>query len=276
MDSENQVIVSAGVEATGHDQKLAQRALNEAAKNLEKSSKGKDALKGAKLTADCQYHSEENLQAAQDHGMDAYIPDNRFRQRDPAFEGQDRHKPKTQKRYDLDDFVHDEVRDTYVCPHGRELRLRMRKGRKENRLYRVYISSKSDCADCPLKPHCLPDKRRKCRSLSVPIGKTEPTLRNLMRERIDLPESRKIYAQRMHIVEPVFGNIRHNKGMNRFTLRGQSKVNAQWLLFCCVHNIEKWGKKALFWHIYALIGSLKALFALLGLYERPKCDLSAC
>tara|TARA_R110000744_G_scaffold266429_2_gene380445 strand:- start:91 stop:276 length:186 start_codon:yes stop_codon:yes gene_type:complete len=30
-----------------------------------------------------------------------------------------------------------------------------------------------------------------------------------------------------------------NKGMNKLTLRGQTKVNAQWQLYCLVHNIEK-------------------------------------
>jgi hypothetical protein len=40
-------------------------------------------------------------------------------------------------------------------------------------------------------------------------------------------------------VEPVFANIRVQKGMNRFTYRGQVKVNIQWLLFCLVHNLER-------------------------------------
>ena len=40
-------------------------------------------------------------------------------------------------------------------------------------------------------------------------------------------------------MEPVFGNIRHNKQLNRFTLWGQKKVDAQWKLYCLVHNIEK-------------------------------------
>jgi hypothetical protein len=42
----------------------------------------------------------------------------------------------------------------------------------------------------------------------------------------------------MGTVEPVFGNLQ-NKGMRRFTLRGRTKVNAQWQLFTMVHNIEK-------------------------------------
>ena len=34
-------------------------------------------------------------------------------------------------------------------------------------------------------------------------------------------------------------NLRYNKGLDRFTLRGQKKVETQWKLFCLVHNIEK-------------------------------------
>jgi hypothetical protein len=40
-------------------------------------------------------------------------------------------------------------------------------------------------------------------------------------------------------LEPGFANIRHNKRLNRFTLRGHAKVNTQWHLYCMVHNIEK-------------------------------------
>ena len=37
----------------------------------------------------------------------------------------------------------------------------------------------------------------------------------------------------------MFANVRDNKRLNRFTRRGRTNVNGQWLLFCLVHNIEK-------------------------------------
>ena len=40
-------------------------------------------------------------------------------------------------------------------------------------------------------------------------------------------------------MEPVFANIREHKGFTRFTLRGKSKVDVQWMLMCMIHNIEK-------------------------------------
>ncbi|WP_229416900.1 transposase [Massilia eburnea] len=60
-----------------------------------------------------------------------------------------------------------------------------------------------------------------------------------MRQAIDTPRGRAIYSQRMATVEPVFANLRFNKRLDRFTLRGQPKVNTQWQLYCLVHNIEK-------------------------------------
>jgi len=60
-----------------------------------------------------------------------------------------------------------------------------------------------------------------------------------MAKKIDTEEGRKIYHQRIAIVEPVFANIEANKRMNRFTLRGKIKVSIQWLLYCLVHNIGK-------------------------------------
>jgi len=60
-----------------------------------------------------------------------------------------------------------------------------------------------------------------------------------MKKRIDSEHGRALYSERFATVEPVFGNIRANKRLNRFTLRGRTKVNAQWLMYCLVHNIEK-------------------------------------
>ena len=60
-----------------------------------------------------------------------------------------------------------------------------------------------------------------------------------MKARIDTAEGRARYAARFGTVEPVFANVCYNKGLARFTLRGQRKVDGQWKLYCLVHNIEK-------------------------------------
>ena len=60
-----------------------------------------------------------------------------------------------------------------------------------------------------------------------------------MKRKIDSEHGRAIYSERLGTVEPVFGNITSTKGLKRFTLRGKIKVNAQWLLYCIVHNLGK-------------------------------------
>ena len=51
--------------------------------------------------------------------------------------------------------------------------------------------------------------------------------------------ARRSTGERFATVEPVFANVRHNKRLDRFTLRGRAKVDGQWKLYCLVHNIEK-------------------------------------
>ncbi|WP_157452456.1 transposase, partial [Bacillus sp. J33] len=41
-------------------------------------------------------------------------------------------------------------------------------------------------------------------------------------------------------VEPVFGQIKHNRKFNRFSLRGLSKNTTDWGLICVAHNLKKW------------------------------------
>jgi hypothetical protein len=60
-----------------------------------------------------------------------------------------------------------------------------------------------------------------------------------MERRVDSKQGKVIYSHRMSVVEPVFGNIGSNKGLNRFSLRSKKKVQEQWQLYCLVRNIEK-------------------------------------
>ena len=105
------------------------------------------------------------------------------------------------------------------------------------------------CRGCPLRKQCLRHPERtpqrqlmiiKEREGQRPLGgrKEEAAAVERMRWRFDTPAGRELYSRRMGTVEPVFGNLQ-NKGMQRFTLRGRKKVNAQWQLFTMVHNIEK-------------------------------------
>jgi hypothetical protein len=59
-----------------------------------------------------------------------------------------------------------------------------------------------------------------------------------MKYQVDSDKGKQIYSHRMSVVEPVFTNIESNKKLRSFSLKNKVKVQAQWRLFCMVHNIE--------------------------------------
>ena len=108
---------------------------------------------------------------------------------------------------------------------------------------RIFAARLRDCAPCALRAPCLrkPDTSV-VRTVAFLRGREDAapethTLR--MQQRLDPPEGRAQYGQRFATVEPVFATVRYNKRLDRFTLRGRTKVHGQWLLFCLVHHIEK-------------------------------------
>jgi hypothetical protein len=109
-------------------------------------------------------------------------------------------------------------------------------------VYRYYAADEQDCQVCQFRATCLSHKRTRCKHLGIPVEDpvTKPKSRcQQMIEKIDTPEGRQRYSRRLPIVEPVFANLRTQKGLDHFTLRGKEKVDSQWMLYAMVHNIEK-------------------------------------
>jgi transposase len=232
IDAKHQVIVHGEAFGNGQDHGHIPPMLTGALENLQSIGHESEYFKGKILTADSNYHSQVNLRKCQELGVDAYVPDRKFRNRDPRFATQKRQQA---RRFTLKDFRHDESLDRYICPHGKVLRLRVKRVLNHGHLYRKYLAAAEDCQTCPLRPRCIYGAGAKRKQLSVPIN----SLSNQMVEKIETEKGRRIYPQRLAIAEPVFANIRINKRLDRFTLRGKVKVNIQWLMYCLVHNIEK-------------------------------------
>lgn len=105
-----------------------------------------------------------------------------------------------------------------------------------------FRGAERDCQPCTLRAQCLrtPEKT-KTRQVAFFRGKRDgyETHTDRMKRKIDSDQDRQMITRRFATVEPVFGNLRNNKRLDRFTLRGRSKVDGQWKLYCLVHNIEK-------------------------------------
>ncbi len=195
---------------------------------------------GKTLTADSNYHSPQSVKKCKQEKLDAYIPDKRYWSRDPKFQDNRRKRYKRVDRFRLEDFGHNENTDEYRCPNGKVLILNVKQTVTDGVIYRRYAADKADCKVCVLRVKCLRNKNAKRKIICVPIGSVPGNLTKAMQEKIDSDQGKKIYSQRIAIVEPVFANIRTHKQMNRLTLRGKNKVNVQWLLYCMIHNIGRY------------------------------------
>lgn len=240
---DNQIITHPSIADSGQDGSVIKDLMADADATAEAAGLGKDYYKGKTLLADSNYYSERNLEAAEAVGVDAIIPDNMFRSRDTRFDDREKHKIKDRKKKDLftvEDFEYKREDDCYICPNGERLKLNARSFTKGINTYRNYRIRRENhaCDACDLRKRCL-SKNAKRRNLNIPIEGAKPNILQRMRDRIDTPEAQHEYSKRMGIVEPVFGNIRHNKKLNRFNYRTREKVNWQWTLYCLVHNIEK-------------------------------------
>ncbi len=246
VDAKHQIIIGAQAHGTGAEQALLMPMV-EAITPLCSD----DTL----ITADSGFHSEANLLALDALGVNALIADQQMRQRDPRFEQQTHHKnkpdplhnksTKTKKPacYKPADFTYDPVAKTCLCPAGHSLYRHGSHCLIKGRPAVKFQGAKRVCVPCPQRQRCLrtPDKtetRQVAFFDDKPITHADRLVQQ-MKDRLDTEEGKLLYGQRFATVEPVFGNIRANKRMNRFTYRGHGKVNGQWLLFCLVHNIEK-------------------------------------
>jgi len=57
-----------------------------------------------------------------------------------------------------------------------------------------------------------------------------------MRHKLQTLPGQAIYKMRKAVVEPVFGQIKEQRGFRKFLLRGLLNVQAEWKLICATHN----------------------------------------
>jgi transposase len=256
VDKKHQIIVDA--QAFGHGQE--HHTLKPVLESLEAryrklNIRKKLFRKTTIITADTGFANEANMQYLHERKINAYIPDNQFRSRDPRFQDQKvkhgkRHqnKPKSQKRNVIpaSEFTFDPVSMTCVCPAGNTLSHRGVRENDSGQPTAYFEGRLLQCRYCPLKQKCMhnpkaADHRKGAgRQVSFAIaGKRKPTYTDWMKHRVDSDKGKWVYSHRLSTVEPVFGNIATNKGLDRFSLRGKAKVQGQWQLYCMIHNIEK-------------------------------------
>jgi transposase len=237
VDEKHQIIVYSEAFGSGQDYSHIPPMIDGAKGNMKSIKKGEKYFRGKILLADANYHSNENLRKCEEEKIDAYIPDVDFRKRDKRFDSQVKYKPKKRERYEAEDFIYNKTEDCYICPMGKKL---TRKSSKViGKGYRQYAGKQNECGVCKVRNKCIRMPMGRKKYITIPVKEKHVNRSKEMRDKIDRKEGREKYERRLAIVEPVFGNIRARKRLDRFTLRSKIKVNIQWTLYCAVHNIEK-------------------------------------
>ncbi len=245
-DAKHQVIVHAEVYGEGSEHDLLKPMIEGARENFKEIGKEENIVKDTKWLADNGYYTRENMKMMEEEKIDGYIPDNLFRKRDVRFANASEYKKgikkESKRKYFVpSDFKKDE-NGKVICPAGNALYLKNSHFQVKGLIGISYMGRETDCRGCPLRVRCLRNANTVARQVTfftekVAVGKATYTSR--MVEKIDSERGREVYSHRMGIIEPVFGNIRSAKRLNRFSLRGKRKVNTQWLLYCMVHNLGK-------------------------------------
>ena len=249
-DAKHQIVIAAEAFGVGQEQVT----LKPMVENIENHFETNPFQKGCILTADTGFCSEKNLAYLAEKEIDAIIPDQQFRLRDPIFSDSETfnaHKEKRKKTrkdtkgmretFSHDAFIVDFKNKEAICPNGKTMIYlgdHFETPSGPHMRFRGYLK---DCRDCPLKNQCMKrEVKKQGRQISVLIEeKRKVSHLDKMKKRIDSEDGKHIYSQRMHVIEPVFGNICSNKKLDKLSLRGNKKVTAQWQLYCMVHNVEK-------------------------------------
>jgi transposase len=228
VDEKEQIIISCDVVNKANDVDQLIPLIEQTANNLPESSTHESIV----LTADSGYNSMENLkELASKKNIDAYIPDPKYQ---TAQNGKT--TPEDSPFY-KDRFIYNPKKDVYLCPNHKELYFSHRK--KEQGEHGAYASIYRcrECRTCQYFGKCT--KTTHGREIRI-YDNTSQIYK--MRSKLNTVDGKRIYGRRKAIVEPVFGNIKHNLGFRQFLLRGLKKVKAEFTLIAIVHNIQKIAK----------------------------------
>ena len=181
------------------------------------------------LIADAGYGSEENYALLENEGIQGVVKYNNyelFRSGKPL-----------KKPYGSDAMRYDVEGDYVVCPAGEKMEMVEKNTRQNESGYTSEMRSyrAKDCRGCPVGEACHQGKVRRVVEISVGWRR----LREKADKLLDSEKGKELYSRRATEIEPVFGNIKHNKGFRRFMLRGKKGVETEFGLLALSHNLKK-------------------------------------
>jgi transposase len=180
------------------------------------------------VVADAGYGSEENYQVLTNRKIEGYIKHNQFdrAQRSKNFDA-----------FKSDNLPYDPQRDIVICPSGKPMHPIGESDRTTANGFKQKITKYQAvrCTGCPLRSQCHQQKGNRIVGINHRLRK----LKQQADERLKSEQGIAYRKRRPADVEPIFGNIKHNKNFKRFMLRGLHKVEIETGLLALAHNLAK-------------------------------------
>lgn len=195
----------------------------EALKELTEETEANTGNRHMEVLADSGFSSYENLEYLEAKDIEGYIPDQKMESiRKGTYKHPEFHKSR---------FRYDEAADIYTCPMGKTLAykgLMKRECQPDIRIYKC-----NACPGCARKQECTKAEYR-----AISLDPREYLMQK-MRAKLDTKDGKAKYGKRKYIVEPVFGDMKHNRNMRGLLLRGKLKAKGEFLIMCIAHNLRK-------------------------------------
>ena len=192
----------------------------DATETMIERTKDRFDLKPGRIAGDVAYGTGEMLGWLVDHEIEPHIPVWDKTTRDNT-------------KFTRADFVYDAENDLYTCPAGKELKT---SGTAHDGTTLKYIAKRTDCGQCPLKPHCTTGRERRLQR------DVNEAARDHVRSLMETDAYRRSARERKRI-ETRFGDVKWNLGLTRLRLRGLTGARDEFHIVAAVQNLRRLAKR---------------------------------
>ena len=163
-DMKHQIIIDAQAFGAGQEHHVLQPVLEKIKSRYKETGMSNNLYKeGVIVTADTGYANEDNMKYLHDSGVNAYIPDNQFRSRDPKLikqkdkYGKRKHNTKTATNAVIpaSEFTFNASQKQCVCPAGNLMWLKNNRKDIHGNDKLFFEGRLSDCRNCTVKQLCM-------------------------------------------------------------------------------------------------------------------------
>lgn len=184
-------------------------------------------------TADAGYGSEENYKYLKDNHIEGYVKFSYFHKEQKKSFREDPSKK--------ENLYYNKEKDCYYCPMGQAMeKISVRHDETETGFKQTHtLYQAKNCEGCLMRGVCHESKTNRIISVNHNLEEYKAKARELLTSEKGIEKR----GQRCVDVEGTFGQLKANKGVRRFLLRGTEKVNIELGLLAIGMNLARMAKK---------------------------------